>query len=253
MFICLFAPPRGFAFRTNDGIPRAKLVTNQLVRLGRVHSPRIEIHGDNLVVFEVHGLQGRSGGARALGAGLRRAAADQGLYLRIAVASSRTVALLVVQERGGLTVIEPGQEVNALSSLSLDVMRTLANCQRQGLTPTSQARRKVTEAALAIPLFALLSTLRRWGLSTLGDLTRMSAAKLSERLGPGGMTLQGVARGEEVMLVQPSPVRTVESTSVLEWPTEATSLSARVARQNWALVPDHDVAQEQAFGFRRSA
>ena len=250
MFMCLFAPPRGFAFRTNDGVPRAKLVTNQLVRLGRVHSPRIEIHGDNLVAFKVHGLQGRSGGARALGAGLRRAAADQGLYLRIAVASSRTVALLVVQERGGLTVIEPGQEVNALSGLPLDVMRTLAKRQRRGLTPT---RHKVTEVTLAIPLFALLSTLRRWGLSTLGDLTRMSAAKLSERLGPGGMTLQGVARGEEVMLVQPSPVRTVESTSVLEWPTEAASLSARVARQNWAPVPDHDVAQEQAFGFRRSA
>ena len=250
MYICLFAPPRGFAFRADDGIPRPKLVTDQLVRLGRVHSPRIEIHGDNLVAFEVHGLQGRSGGARALGAGLRRAAADQGLYLRIAVASSRTVALLVVQERGGLTVIEPGQEVNALSGLPLDVMRTLAKRQRQGLTPT---RRKVTEATLAIPLFALLSTLRRWGLRTLGDLIRMSAAELSERLGPEGMTLQGFARGEDVMLVQPSPVRTVESTSVLEWPTETIRLSARVAHQTWALVPDNDVAPEQAFGFRRSA
>ena len=251
MFICLFAPPRGFAFRADDGIPRAKLVTNQLVRLGRVHAPRIEVHGDNLVAFEVHGFQGRSGGeARALGAGLRRAAADQGLYLRIAVASSRTVALLVVQERGGLTVIEPGQEVNALSGLPLDVMRTLAKRQRLGLTPT---RRKVTEATLAIPLFALLSSLRRWGLRTLGDLIRMSAAELSERLGPEGMTLQGFARGEDVMLVQPSPVRTVESTSVLEWPTETTRLSARMAHQTRALVPDNDVAQEQAFGFRRSA
>jgi hypothetical protein len=73
MFICLFAPPRGFAFRADDGIPRAKLVTDQLVCLGRVHSPRIEIHGDNLVVFEVSGLQGRSGGARALGADPSRA------------------------------------------------------------------------------------------------------------------------------------------------------------------------------------
>ena len=253
MFICLFAPPRGFAFRADDGIPRAKLVTDQLVCLGRVHSPRIEIHGDNLVVFEVTGLQGRSGGARALGAALRRAAADQGLYLRIAVASSRTVALLVVQERGGLTVIEPGQEVNALSGLPLDVMRTLAKRQRQGLTPTRQVWRKVTEATLAIPLFALLSTLRRWGLSTLGDLMRMSAAELSERLGPGGMTLQGIARGEDVMLVQPSPVTTVESTSVLEWPAETNRLSARVACQTWVPVPDHGVAQEQAFGFRRSA
>ena len=76
MFICLFAPPRGLAFRTGDGVPRAKLVTDQLVRLAHGHSPRIEIHGDNLVVFEVPGLRGRSGDGRELGANLRRAAAD---------------------------------------------------------------------------------------------------------------------------------------------------------------------------------
>ena len=253
MFICLFAPPRGLAFRTGDGVPRAKLVTDQLVRLAHGHSPRIEIHGDNLVVFEVPGLQGRSGDGRELGANLRRAAADQGLYLRIAVSSSRTAALLVVQERGGLTVIEPGQESDALSILPLDAMRLLAKRQRQGLTPTTQASHKVTEATLAIPAFALLSTLRRWGLRTLGDLMRVSAAELSERLGPGGLTLQGVARGENATLVQPSPVRTLESASVLEWPTETTRPSARVAWQTWGPVPDHDVAQEQVFGFRRSA
>ena len=50
-----------------------------------------------------------------------------------------------------------------------------------------------------------------------------------------------------------SPVTTVESTSVLEWPAEANRLSARVACQTWVPVPDHAVAQEQAFGLRRSA
>ena len=37
MFACLYAPPRGLAFRSADGAPRAKCVTNQLVRL----APRV--------------------------------------------------------------------------------------------------------------------------------------------------------------------------------------------------------------------
>ena len=65
------------------------------------------------VVLDTTGLTGSSsmfGSVRELGATLRRSAADRELYLRIAVASTRTAALLVVQERGGLTVIEPGRE-----------------------------------------------------------------------------------------------------------------------------------------------
>ena len=50
MFACLYAPPRGLAFRGADGVPRASVpcqtrtrcVTNQLVRLAREYSPRIE-------------------------------------------------------------------------------------------------------------------------------------------------------------------------------------------------------------------
>ena len=86
MFACLYAPPRGLAFRGAEGAPRAKHVTDQLVRLAREYSPRIEIHGDNLVVLDTTGLTGSSsmfGSVRELGAILRRSAADRGLYLRI--------------------------------------------------------------------------------------------------------------------------------------------------------------------------
>ncbi len=131
MFVCLYAPPRGLAFRTDDGAPRGKRVTAQLVHLAREYSPRIEIHGDNLVVLDATGLTSMFGDARELGATLRRSAADRGLYLRIAVASTRTAVLLVVQERSGLTVIEPGREASTLASLSLDVLKTLAQEQAQ--------------------------------------------------------------------------------------------------------------------------
>ena len=222
MFACLYAPPRGLAFRSADGVPRAKCVTNQLVRLAREYSPRIEIHGDNLVVLDATGLTGSSsmfGSARELGATLRRSAADQGLYLRIAVASTRTAALLVVQARSGLTVIGPGQETVTLASLPLEVLKALA--QAQGTATRPRRGTQATGATLAIPAFTLLSTVRRWGVKTLGDLAHLPSAELFERLGIGGLSLQRFARGEDEGPLVPALVEErFESSLVLEWPVE---------------------------------
>ena len=221
MFACLYAPPRGLAFRGAEGVPRARCVTDQLVRLAREYSPRIEIHGDNLVVLDTTGLTSMFGDVRELGATLRRSAADRGLYLRMAVASTRTAALLVVQERSGLTVIEPGREVATLASLPLDVLKTLARGQAQRTATRARRGTRVSSAALAIPAFALLSTIRRWGISTLGDLTRLPPAELFERLGAGGLTLQRFARGEDDGPLVPVPVEErFESSLTLEWPVE---------------------------------
>ena len=228
MFACLYAPPRGLAFRGADGVPRASVprqtrgtrgITNQLVRLAREYSPRIEIHGDNLVVLDTTGLTSMFGSVRELGATLRRSAADRGLYLRIVVASTRTAALLVVQERGGLTVIEPGREAVTLASLSLDVLKALA--QAQGTATRARRGTRVRGTALAIPAFALLSTVRRWGVRTLGDLAHLPSAELFERLGVGGLTLQRFARGEDEGPLVPAPVEErFESSLALEWPVE---------------------------------
>jgi hypothetical protein len=196
MFACLYAPPRGLAFRSNDGVPRAKCVTDQLVSLAREYSPRLEIHGDNLVVLEITGLS-MFDDARELGANLRRAAADRGLYLRIAVASTRTAVLLVVQDRSGLTVIEPGREEATLAILPLEVLRALAQRQAQASAIRTRRGVRASGAALAIPAFTLLSTIRRWGLRTLGDLASLPSTELFERLGSGGMALQRFARGED--------------------------------------------------------
>jgi len=220
MFACLYAPPRGLAFRPNDGVPCAKLVTNELVRLAREQSPKVEVHGDNLVVLDTTGITDRVGNSRELGATLRRVAADRRLYLRIAVASTRSAALLVVQARSGLTVVEPGQEAAVLASLPLDVLRTLARRQARGVTGPARRRVPVAGAGLAIPAFALLSTVRRWGVRTLGDLAHQSSATLLERLGPGGLALQRFARGEDDASWAASADQRVESTLRLETPVE---------------------------------
>ena len=227
MFACLFAPPRGLAFRSGDGVPRPARVTDRLVRLAREYSPRIEVHGDNLVVLDTEGLTTMFGSDRELGESLRRSAAEARLYVRIAIASTRTAALLVVQERSGLTVMTPGEEAATLAPLSLDVLKALAREQSQELStrmrrPTRSPRgTSATSTPPAVSAFALLSTVRRWGLRTLGDLARLPAPELFERLGAGGGALQRFARGEdEAPLVPASTEERFESSLALEWPVE---------------------------------
>lgn len=221
MFACLYAPPRGLAFRSKDGAPRARCVTDALVRLARLQSPCVEVHADNLVVLDATGLADLVGDGRAFGATLRRAAAARGLCLHIGVASTRTAALLIVLARSGLTVIEPGQEAEALAALPVDVLRALARRQARGVAGNARRSSPVAGAGLAIPAFALLSTVRRWGVRTLGDLAGQSPETLLERLGPGGLALQRFARGEDDASLAPASAGQVfEATLTLKTPVE---------------------------------
>jgi protein ImuB len=177
------------------------------------------VHANNLVVLDATGLAELAGDGRVLGARLRRGAAERGLYLRIGVAATRAAALLIVQARSGLTVIEPGQEAAVLAALPVDVLRALARRQAQGVAGSARRKAPVATTGLAIPAFALLSTVRRWGVRTLGDLAEQSTAILLERLGPGGLALQRFARGEDdASMVSASTGQHFESTLTLETP-----------------------------------
>jgi protein ImuB len=221
MFACLYAPPRRLAFGSKDGLPRGRCVTDALVRLARLQSPCIEVHADNLVVIDATGLADLVGDGRAFGATLRRAAAKRGLCLHIGVASTRTAALLIALARSGLTVIERGREAGALAALPVDVLRALARGQARGVAGPASRKAPVAGAGLAIPAFALLSTVRRWGVRTLGDLAEQSPETLLERLGPGGPALQRFARGEDDASLAPASADQVfESTLTLETPVE---------------------------------
>ena len=218
MFTCLYVPSR------SSSLPRfriehpsaARSVTDTLVRLAREFSPRVEVQGEHLVMLDTSGLGDMVGDARAVGDALRRAAADRGLCARVAVATTRMAALLAVQGRAGLTVIPPGLEAASLASLPLGVLKALAEIQASGASKAGQAR-----PPLALPAFALLSTVRWWGLKTLGDLAALPSADLFERLGAGGLMLQRLARGEDDRPLVPDPVEDpLEASVALEWPIE---------------------------------
>ena len=218
MFTCLYVPSRSsFLPRPRIEHPSAaRSVTDTLVRLAREFSPRVEVQGEQLVMLDTSGLGDMVGDARAVGDALRRAAADRGLCARVAVATTRMAALLAVQGRAGLTVIPPGLEAASLASLPLGVLKALAEIQASGASKTGQAR-----PPLALPAFALLSTVRRWGLKTLGDLAALPSADLFERLGASGLMLQRLARGEDDRPLVPDPVENpLEASLALEWPIE---------------------------------
>ena len=218
MFTCLYVPSRS-SFQPRPRIEHpsaARSVTDTLMRLAREFSPRVEVQGEQLVMLDTSGLGDMVGDARAVGDALRRAAADRGLCARVAVATTRMAALLAVQGRAGLTVIPPGLEAASLASLPLGVLKALAEIQASGASKTGQAR-----PPLALPAFALLSTVRRWGLKTLGDLAALPSADLFERLGAGGLMLQRLARGEDDRPLVPDPVENpLEASLALEWPIE---------------------------------
>ena len=63
--------------------------------------------------------------------------------------------------------------------------------------------------------------LRRWGLTTVGELAALPAAALSARLGADGIALQRLARGQDVRPLVPDPaVRRFLESCELEWPID---------------------------------
>jgi protein ImuB len=174
-------------------IGASRACSSDLIALAQDFSPRIETHSERSVVLDISGLGSLLGDARTIGEELRRTAADRGLRVHIAVAATRTAAIVLAQARAGLTVIAPGEEAAALAPLSLAALRAFGEAPQ----------------------------LDRWGLRTLGDLAAIPRADLSERLGQGGVYWQRLATGEDARPLVPStPEEPFEESLDLEWPIE---------------------------------
>jgi protein ImuB len=192
-----------------------------LVQLARNFSPRIETHGDCVVTLDISGLGSLFGEARAIGEALRRSAADAGLRIHIAVASTASAAILLGQARAGLTVVPVGAEAATLAPLPLKILSQVPigwGLQPVGARP--EARRGPSRAWEPSSKPAL-DHLLRWGLRTLGDLAAIPSADLSERLGQEGLLWQRWARGEDARPLVPVGVGELFEESLdLEWPIE---------------------------------
>ena len=265
-------------------------VVNALVALAADFSPRYERHRDDLVSIDVSGLGRLLGPARAIGEALRREAAARGLHVRVALAGTRTAAIVLVHARPGLTLVEQGEEAAALAPLPLGILEKIATVTpeaeslrsrprssardsleplrpfdrlrvdlssaegrsanalsdsagggppSQGFGASAEARVKGKRAEAEAParvnkggaprqvknvgglLASPVSTLKSWGLKTLGELAALPPADLAARLGPQGLVWQAIARGEDVRpLVPDVPEERFESSIELEWPID---------------------------------
>ena len=165
-----------------------------LLELAKEFTPRVEATAPTPVLLDLSGLGRLWPDPAALGQALRERGRARGLELNVALAGTRSAALVLARGRPGLTVVPPGGEAAALAPLPLDLL---------DLEPDVHA------------------LLQRWGLRSLGDLTALPAVDLSQRLGPLGPRLRRRARGEdEAPLVATPAAERFFMTLDLEWPVD---------------------------------
>jgi protein ImuB len=165
-----------------------------LLDLAKEFTPRVEANAPTPVLLDLSGLGRLWPDPAALGQAIRERGRARALELNVALAGTRTAALVLARGRPGLTVVPPGGEAAALAPLLLDLL---------DLEPD------------------VLTLLQRWGLRSLGDLAALPATSLSARLGPIGPRLRRRARGEDdaPLVATPAPER-FSMTLDLEWPVD---------------------------------
>ena len=167
------------------------------------------------VVLDLSGMTRLFGDARAMGEALRRAAADRGLRVRVAIAGTRTAArLLACAASEPVTVVDPGAEATTLAPLPIQRLAVLAHDE-----PAASSSPRTRTLSVALPAVAVLATFRRWGLRTLGEVAALPASAVAARLGQAGVRWQRRARGEDSRPLLPVvPEERFEQALELEWP-----------------------------------
>jgi hypothetical protein len=93
-------------------------------------SPRVDARSEYQVVLDVHGLERLVGDPKTIGERLRQAAADHGFApVHVALAGTRTAAMLLAAARAGVTVVPPGEEAAALAPLPLRTLSVLGETE----------------------------------------------------------------------------------------------------------------------------
>ena len=99
MFACLCQPPSPISLFD------VTIEPGLLESVAREFPPRVEVHEGGLVTLDIDGLGRLFGTAAEIGQALRCAAADRGAHPHVAIAGTRTAAMLLALGRAGLTVV----------------------------------------------------------------------------------------------------------------------------------------------------
>ncbi len=145
-----------------------------LAALAAQFSPLVETVDPDTIVFSIAGLGRLFGDTNQIVSEISRRGEEMRIVANLAIAANPAAAILAARHLRGVTTIARGQEPKILGALPV--------------------------AALpADP--ALLVTLERWGIATLGDLAALPEIGIVERLGEAGARLRRLALGQETRIL----------------------------------------------------
>jgi protein ImuB len=196
-------------------------VVDPLVAVAREFSPRFERHRDGLVSIDVSGLGRLIGPPRAIGEELRRDAAARGMHVHVAVAATRSAALVLAIARPGLTVVDPGRERETLAPMPISVLERITHQPQSTDSGRGTVLRPCPTEDSAFSAISAVNVFKGWGVRTLGELAALPSGELSSRLGQNALTWQAMARGEDrTPLVPTVSGERFEGSLDLEWPID---------------------------------
>jgi protein ImuB len=165
-----------------------------LTALGFEFSPLVEQTAADTVTLDASGLDRLFGLPQDVAAAMARRAAESGIKASIALASNPDAAICAARGFAGVSIIPYGDEAKFLGTLPLSL-----------LAPTPE----------------LHETLERWGIRRFQDLAALPPLGIAERLGPEGLRLRELARGEAERKLLPieEPPRFADEIE-LEYPVE---------------------------------
>jgi protein ImuB len=175
-------------------------------------SPCVEDAAADTAILDLAGMESLFGTLLQIACDAFRRAADLGLDVNVAVASTPDAAVLAARGIAGVTVIPSGKEGESLGSLPVEVLFAdwCEGKEREGKKKEDEQQKESAH---------LLATLERWGICNLLALAALPEVALSERLGQEGLRLQQLARGTASRTLVPVEAPAVFEEAVeLEYP-----------------------------------
>src|SRR5271157_7603 len=165
-----------------------------LTALAFEFSPVVEQTAPDTVTLDASGLDRLWGLPQDVAAAIARRASEIRVKPNIALAANPDAAICAARGFAGVSIIPQGDEAKFLGPLPLS-----------WLAPSPE----------------LLETLERWGIRRFRDLAALPPLGIAERLGPEGLRLRELARGEaERKLVPLEAPLEFEDQIELEYPVE---------------------------------
>jgi protein ImuB len=170
------------------------LGNGNLTALASEFSPVVERTAADTVTFDISGLDRLFGFPQDIAAAIVRRAAELQMNVHIAVAANPDAAICAARGFPGVSIVPYGDEAKFLGTLPL---------------------------ALLSPSPELHQTLDRWGIRRFRDMAALPPLGIAERLGPEGLRLRQLARGEiERKLAPVEELPRFEDALDLEYPLE---------------------------------